>query len=220
MRFLSLFVVLVTATAFAAGCSGEMSSVYTPRKPKIRKEAGASTINDDRDVGEDDDPTDPTPVRPSDPSPVFPMDAGIVNPPVVATTAFTGAAAFASRTGSSARQNAHTNQLGNANPARRDCLGCHNGNGGPRFTLGGTVFTTAQGTQGAAGVEVRLSSANGTALSVYTDGDGNFYSAAGFTMPALAGVRNATKTHVMSTQASGACNGCHNGNTQPYLSVQ
>ncbi len=88
------------------------------------------------------------------------------------------------------------------------------------FTFAGTVRDGAG--VAVAGAEVRLVGATGTAISVYSGVDGNFYSTVAWTAPASVGVRNATATALqVSTISSGDCNGCHQsadaGGTQPPI---
>jgi mono/diheme cytochrome c family protein len=121
-------------------------------------------------------------------------------PPPPATNAFTGAAAFTSKIGQSARKDDHP--WANGNPKGQDCSNCHN------FFAGGTVFTTAAGTTPAAGVEVRIRDAAGNAVSAWTDQDGNFYikKSGGVALPALVGARNATTNALMgATISDGGC---------------
>ena len=135
-----------------------------------------------------------------------------------AVTAFTGAGAYVATTGPSTIKGAHG---GNGNPSKLACQGCHGAGGGaPRFFAGGSVFKDAAGTMPAAQVEVRFRDAAGKSLSAFTDATGSFYvrqstaTAAGITLPAHVGARDATTTKLMSaTIANGDCNSsaCHGG---------
>ena len=134
-----------------------------------------------------------------------------------ATSAFTGAGAYTSKTGDSARKNAH-NFAGNnptTNPAKQACLGCHvAGGSAPAFSFGGTVFKDVAGTMPASNVEIRVRDLAGNAVSVYTDADGNFFSKAAFTFPAHTGARDGAATKLMVTlPGNGNCNStvCHGG---------
>lgn len=132
--------------------------------------------------------------------------------------AFTGAAAYAAKTGPSTRNGDHPN---GGNPAKLDCMtsSCHGQGGeGPRFVAGGTIYTSAAATTPAAQVEVRLLDAKGNAVSAYTNADGNFFvrqnQGAKLAFPLKVGARNATVTRPMSAAiADGACStaACHGG---------
>ena len=128
-----------------------------------------------------------------------------------AVTAFTGAPAFTSVTGPSARKGSH-NFSGNSpttNPAGRACFSCH-GAGDPSMVFGGTVYADLAGTIPAASVEVRVGS-----TTVHTDQDGNFYLlGAALKTSSATGVRDATSVRPMvSAITNGNCNGCHTGGT-------
>ncbi len=134
-----------------------------------------------------------------------------------ATNAFTGAGAYTSKTGDSARKNAHA-FAGNVpitNPAKQACLGCHVAGGtAPAFSFGGTVFKDVAGTMPASNVEIRIHDLAGNSVSVYTDADGNFFSKAAFAFPAHTGARDAAATRLMVTlPGNGNCNSnvCHGG---------
>ena len=140
-----------------------------------------------------------------------------------AITAFTGAGAFVATTGPSARMPSHAfaGNTPTTNPAKQACLGCHVAGGAATpFAFAGTAFKDVAGTIPAVGVEVRVRAADGTAVSAYTDQDGNFYHAAAIAFPASVGVRNATSSHVMmGMPPAGGCNGaqCHDGAAHPWI---
>jgi hypothetical protein len=129
---------------------------------------------------------------------------------------FTGAPAYVSTLGPSARKTAHP--FTNDNPAGRACFNCHGDNGAATpMAFGGTVYTSAAGTTAAARVEVRVKDKDGKAISAWSDADGNFYFLVNpngdLNLPGHAGIRNAKGNKVMSgTIADGNCNGCHNAN--------
>jgi len=140
-----------------------------------------------------------------------------------AIDAFTGAGAFVATTGPSARMPSHAfaGNTPTTNPAKQACLGCHVAGGAATpFAFAGTAFKDVAGTIPAAGVEIRVRAADGTAASAYTDEDGNFYHAAAIAFPASAGVRNATSSHVMmGMPPDGGCNNaqCHDGDAHPWI---
>jgi hypothetical protein len=96
---------------------------------------------------------------------------------------------------------------------------CHGGGGnacqgdtGPAFLIGGTVYTDYKGTTPAPGVEVRIVDSAGHAASTYSASDGNFYIRAasnttGVTFPAIIGARNASASRPMITKLSTASMG-------------
>jgi hypothetical protein len=138
-------------------------------------------------------------------------------------TAFTGAGAFVATTGPSARVAAHV-FAGNTptnNPAKQACLACHvTGGAAPAFAFAGTAFKDVAGTIPAAGVEVRVRAADGTAVSASTDPDGNFYQASAIAFPASVGLRNATSSHgMLGIAPAGGCNAaqCHDGAAHPWV---
>ena len=140
-----------------------------------------------------------------------------------AVTPFTGAGAFVATAGPSARMAAHVfaGNTPTTNPAKQACLGCHVAGGAATpFAFAGTAFTDVAGTLPAAGVEIRVRAADGTAVSAYTDQDGNFYLATAIAFPASVGLRNATSAHgMMAMPPAGGCNAaqCHDGDAHPWI---
>ena len=100
-----------------------------------------------------------------------------------------------------------------------NCLGCHGPGGvGVQFLAAGFLATQANGTNGAADVEVRIwSTATSAGASNHSDSDGYYWikpGAGAVTAPFQAGIRDATHQVLMPTDASGGgCNGssCHGG---------
>lgn len=111
------------------------------------------------------------------------------------------------------------------NPTGKDCFtsNCHGGSFPEKPLLfGGTIYTDSTGTTPAVGVEVRVIDANGTATSVYSDKQGNFYKLSGATLalPGHAGVRTAANSLAMVNDVTDrSCNksGCHDGPTQAHV---
>jgi hypothetical protein len=135
--------------------------------------------------------------------------------------AFTGAGAYTAITGPGTTKDEHPN---GGNPAKADCMtsSCHGAGGeGPRFVAGGTVYKDVAGTMPAPQVEVRFLDGDGTALSVHTNDDGNFFvrangAAANLSFPMKTGARDGTVTRLMASPiAVGSCNStaCHGGAT-------
>jgi hypothetical protein len=160
---------------------------------------------------------------PSSPSP-----AGTPAPPAVttpagttATGAFAGAPAYVATLGASTidtsgKGNGHLSFNAQGNPAGHACLSCHDGagkGGAPAFLFAGSLYADKAATKPAVRAEVRMVGADGKGLSTYTDTNGNFFfraSAGSTTIPAIAGVRNATMTTSMVNKINdGNCNSCH-----------
>lgn len=201
-------------------CSGaEESSLMRQRGG----ETNGATTNTNGTQPSNDDDTTPATTSDQDPSTSQPApttsDAGVDagdGGKTVDPNPFGGAPAYVNTLGPSARKTQHP--FTNDNPQGRQCLSCHDGNGNPpAMAFGGTVYTTAAGTAGAARVEVRVKDKDGKAISAWSDADGNFYFLVNpngdLNLPGHAGIRNAKGTKVMSgTVADGNCNGCHNAN--------
>jgi len=93
-----------------------------------------------------------------------------------------------------------------------DCLSCHKAGGGeaPRWTAGGTVFTDADGGDGASGVKVHITDSNGDTTTLTSNGVGNFYTAKTLVPPLTVELETANGTVAMGRDVStGACNTCH-----------
>ena len=136
-------------------------------------------------------------------------DAG-TTPVTPSANAFTGASAYVAGTGATTRKEEHPN---GGDPAGVACFSCH-GKGAPQMVMGGTVYADAAGTTPLSQVEVRLL-VGGTARTVYTNQDGNFFVLGpSLSGAAMVGVRNGAGSHVMNgAPVNGDCNGCHNGTT-------
>jgi mono/diheme cytochrome c family protein len=99
------------------------------------------------------------------------------------------------------------------------CISCHKngGNGGPIFDVSGTIFPTphepndCNGVASAAGAQVVITGANGTAHTLKVNDAGNFYLEAGnLAYPYQAKVVYQGRERVMvAAQKSGDCNDCH-----------
>jgi len=218
----SLFATM-TSIAIVA-CSGtDDANVMRPRGGETN---GASTSTnptqptDDGDNVETKSSTDQDPSTSTTP-PSSSSDAGVDAAKPVDPNPFTGAPAYVNTLGPSARKTAHP--FTNDNPAGKACFNCHGDNGAATpMAFGGTVYTTAAGTTGAARVEVRVKDKDGKAISAWSDADGNFYFFVNpngdLNLPGHAGVRNAKGSKVMTaTISSGNCNSCHNANNAGRL---
>ena len=97
------------------------------------------------------------------------------------------------------------------NPGMATCTGCHQ-----TFTFCGTVYPTyhepdgCYGANGATGVRVVVTGADGKSLTLTPTASGNFYSTEAVVRPFTARVMNGAASHAMvATQLSGNCNTCH-----------
>ena len=139
-------------------CSGaDESSPIRMRGGETNGTSSSTNATQPKDDGEDTAPTtnnDQDPSTSQQPAPTT-SDAGVDSGPKVDPNPFSGAPAYVNTLGPSARKTAHP--FTNDNPAGRACFNCHGdlGNATP-MAFGGTVYTTAGGTTGAARVEVRV----------------------------------------------------------------
>ena len=104
-------------------------------------------------------------------------------------------------------------------PSVPACLRCHKAGGGAvPFLFAGTVFADHAATRGAADVEVRVVDGSGTATSVHSDANGNFWvKGTGSLGKAHAGGRSASSVRTMRAPVSnGDCNHCHTTET-PFV---
>ena len=110
-----------------------------------------------------------------------------------------------------------TNWTAGESPTMRPgdaCKSCHNGTvTNPNFTIAGTVYPTAHeptNCNGKNSVQVVITPASGTAITLTTNAAGNFYSTAKVTMPYTAKiVVGGAERPMMAAQTSGDCNSCH-----------
>lgn len=97
------------------------------------------------------------------------------------------------------------------NCMQANCHGIPQGAGAPQYFAGGTVYTDATGTTGAAGAYIMLGSQH-----TYADDHGNFYFTSPVTFPVAAGMTTAnavcpTVSAMVEGVAVGSCTGnaCH-----------
>lgn len=98
--------------------------------------------------------------------------------------------------------------------AGKNCLtsGCHASGGWKLFSLAGTIYTDAEGTDARAGAQIKAVDANGIAVNLASDRSGNFYLAQSMTAPFMISVSYRGRMVKMPGAASGGgCNadGCH-----------
>lgn len=106
---------------------------------------------------------------------------------------------------------------GEHNPGQ-PCLTCHGPGGeGPRFTIGGTIFSTAQGGVAVAGATVVVVDASNVTTRLVSASNGNFYSNANLTLPLRVSASKCPDTKPMigaiASAQDGDCNGCHQAGT-------
>lgn len=98
--------------------------------------------------------------------------------------------------------------------AGRNCLtsGCHSGGREHAFSIGGTIYDDAEGTNGRKGAKIKITDADGQKVRLRSDQLGNFYSEKVLTAPFTVSVSYRGRTVSMPNSAdSGGCNadGCH-----------
>lgn len=96
------------------------------------------------------------------------------------------------------------------------CISCHTANGGPRFSIAGTVYATGHepndcnGVPSSSGALVLITDAENREYRVSPNVAGNFYLEQSIALPYRAKVTSGKGERVMiSAQSSGDCNGCH-----------
>jgi mono/diheme cytochrome c family protein len=95
------------------------------------------------------------------------------------------------------------------------CISCHQSNGGPHFSVAGTVFPTGHepdkcNAPASSGAVVTVTDSTGASASFTANSVGNFSGSASLTFPITAVVSFDGKTRAMTTAvASGDCNSCH-----------
>lgn len=93
------------------------------------------------------------------------------------------------------------------------CINCHHDNGGPKFTVAGTLFPgagLADDCFGSYGVEILVTGADGKSVKMSTTESGNFYTELPIKTPYRAEVILGGKKNIMvGEQTNGDCNSCH-----------
>jgi hypothetical protein len=97
--------------------------------------------------------------------------------------------------------------------AGRDCLDCHDGNGGaPHWTAAGTIYTAPTGGAALPGATIHLTDADGTEVVLVSAANGNFWTTEALTFPLHARASSCPDDRMMGGAiAQGSCNqsGCH-----------
>jgi hypothetical protein len=110
-----------------------------------------------------------------------------------------------------------TNWNGVAGPTMEPgvaCNSCHN----HAFTIAGTIYATAHepnlcNGDGASGLRVVITGADGRTLTLTPSSAGDFYSTTAVATPFTAKITNGTASRAMAaSQTSGDCNSCHTQN--------
>lgn len=116
--------------------------------------------------------------------------------------------------GGACDQPSTTLPFGNHN-AGLACLGCHTGtDAAPRWTVAGTLFSSASGGAPTAGATVTITDANDVQLRLVTASNGNFYTGQALQMPLRVQASKCPDTRRMSgTPMTGDCNSCHQAAT-------
>jgi hypothetical protein len=92
------------------------------------------------------------------------------------------------------------------------CMTCHDGSIGPTFTVGGTLYADAAGTQAVSGVTVTVIDADQNRIDLVSGQNGNFWTDQAVTFPVTTFASSCPDVAPMTTQAgNGNCNagGCH-----------
>ncbi|HET9933688.1 MAG TPA: hypothetical protein VFQ35_23445 [Polyangiaceae bacterium] len=93
------------------------------------------------------------------------------------------------------------------------CISCHTQDGGPRFSIAGTVYPTGHepdDCNGAAGATIVIVDAQNREHRITANAVGNFYLEQTIAVPYTAHVIGTNGERFMvSPQTSGDCNGCH-----------
>lgn len=222
--FAGLFVGLLSAAAFA-GCSSQDPGAVTfgPRHNVGGGAAGSGANQDSSgaDSGSSGGALDSGGGGGGGTDAGRPHDAAIEHE-AEALNAFSGAGPYASKPVATSAETEHANRNVGVVPTGQGCIGCHNGTTATRFSVGGTIYSSAAATSPAVDAEIRIVKADGTEYaSVHSDANGNFWvvDAAGFAaINGLVGARDgATKVLMTTPLAKEGCNGCHDGNATPRI---
>ena len=98
--------------------------------------------------------------------------------------------------------------------AGKNCLtsGCHSGNGEEPFSIGGTIYTDADGTDVRVGAKIKVVDANGRTTTLTSDQLGNFHTGRNMEAPfTITASYKGRKVKMSGDASAGGCNadGCH-----------
>jgi hypothetical protein len=102
---------------------------------------------------------------------------------------------------------------GHHNPGQ-NCLGCHTGNGAPKWYAAGTLYDSS-GNSPLAGATVTLVDSTGKTVKIVTAQNGNFWTPEALTPPLHPKASRCPAAAAMSGNATGACNSCHTSGGSP-----
>jgi hypothetical protein len=100
---------------------------------------------------------------------------------------------------------------GEHNPGQA-CVACHAADGGPDFTLAGTLYADPGGVTPLAGATIVVIDAGGASIEMVTQSNGNFWTSEPLTFPVhVSATRCPDTTPMVSAVSSADCNagGCH-----------
>jgi hypothetical protein len=112
-----------------------------------------------------------------------------------------------------------TLDTGHHNPGL-DCMVCHSAANPaiPQFTVAGTLYDSAAGTNPVIGATVEVTDAAGVKTPLVTAMNGNFYTTQAVALPLHARASGCPDNQVMPTTAgSGSCNSCHGTANRVHL---
>ncbi|MBI5511159.1 MAG: hypothetical protein HY903_20555 [Deltaproteobacteria bacterium] len=105
--------------------------------------------------------------------------------------------------------------------AGKDCLACHDGSTAVAWTLAGTLYDNASGSNAIAGATIIAVDARGRELRLVTQANGNFYtSATGITFPVTVAASMCPSEIAMAggvSSGGASCNSCHASGSRIYL---
>lgn len=101
-----------------------------------------------------------------------------------------------------------------------DCMSCHDGlSANIRWTVAGTLYTTATSTTPISGANIEVIDAANKKVVLATSTNGNFYTTTPFTFPVKVRASKCPNDAKMSATALGSCNAnsCHNSTMRIHL---
>ncbi len=96
--------------------------------------------------------------------------------------------------------------------AGQACIACHAANGGPDYSVAGTLYSDAAGTAPVAGATITVVDAAGVEVDLVTRTNGNFWTEQNLTFPVrVMASRCPTAVPMIASVSNGDCNvgGCH-----------
>ena len=126
------------------------------------------------------------------------------------------AGAGADASASACRDPVNTQADGHHNPGQT-CMSCHGPNGpGPVFSIGGTLYATANGGAPTVGATITVLDANGQIFDLVSAKNGNFWTGLPIKFPVTISASSCPTIRAMgSPAATGDCNSCHTAGGAP-----